>query len=67
MECDYAELSKMAKANGGSEKLVDVLINSGKRKMFPNISLINEGVISIVDFEEFSHQLKGTVRFIVER
>jgi hypothetical protein len=30
----YAELSKMAKANGGPEKLVDLLFNSGKRKMF---------------------------------
>ena len=35
MVWDYAELSKMAKANGGPEKLVDLLINSGKRKMFP--------------------------------
>ncbi len=35
MAWDYAELSKMAKANGGPEKLVDLLINSGKRKMFP--------------------------------
>lgn len=35
MAWDYAELSKMAKANGGPEKLVDVLIDSGKRKMFP--------------------------------
>lgn len=35
MAWDYAELSKMAKANGGPEKLMDVLINSGKRKMFP--------------------------------
>lgn len=35
MSWDYAELSKMAKVNGGPEKLVDVLIDSGKRKMFP--------------------------------
>lgn len=35
MAWNYAELSKMAKANGGPEKLVDLLINSGKRKMFP--------------------------------
>lgn len=35
MAWDYAELSKMAKANGGPEKLVDLLINSGKRKVFP--------------------------------
>lgn len=35
MAWDYAELSKMAKASGGPEKFVDLLINSGKRKMFP--------------------------------
>lgn len=35
MAWDYAELSKMAKANGGPEKLIDLFINSGKRKMFP--------------------------------
>ncbi len=35
MAWDYAELSKMARVNGGPEKLVDLLINSGKRKMFP--------------------------------
>lgn len=39
MAWDYAELSKMAKANGGPEKLVDLLINSGKRKMFPWIGV----------------------------
>lgn len=31
------------------------------------ISLINEGVISYEDLEEFSDQLKKTVRFLVER
>ncbi|MEF9945255.1 MAG: hypothetical protein RR737_01550 [Lachnospiraceae bacterium] len=35
--------------------------------MFNIISLINEGAISIEDLEEFSEQLRGTVRFIVER
>lgn len=35
MSWNYAELSKMAKANGGPEKLVDLLINSGKKKMIP--------------------------------
>lgn len=35
MAWNYAELSKRAKANGGPEKLVDLLIDSGKRKMFP--------------------------------
>lgn len=31
------------------------------------ISLINEGAISYEDFEEFSDELKETVRFLVER
>lgn len=35
MVWDYAESSKMAKANDGPEKLVELLIISGKRKMFP--------------------------------
>ncbi|MEG0806696.1 MAG: multidrug transporter [Anaerovoracaceae bacterium] len=35
--------------------------------IFNIISLINEGAISIEDLEEFSDQLRGTVRFIVER
>lgn len=35
MSWNYAELSKLAKANGGPEKLVDLLINSGKKKMIP--------------------------------
>ncbi|WP_300385781.1 hypothetical protein [Clostridium sp.] len=39
MAWDYAELSKMAKANGGPEKFLDLLINSGKRKMFPFIGV----------------------------
>lgn len=39
MKWDYAELSKMAKANGGPEKFVDLLIKSGKRKMFPFIGV----------------------------
>lgn len=35
MAWDYAELSKMAKANGGPEKYVEVLVNSGKKHMLP--------------------------------
>jgi len=31
------------------------------------IALINEGAISYVDLEEFSDELKETVRFFVER
>ncbi len=36
---NYAELSKLAKSNGGPEKLVDLLVNSGKKSMVPYIGL----------------------------
>ena len=39
MAWNYAELSKMAKASGGPEKLMELLINSGKRKMYPWIGV----------------------------
>jgi hypothetical protein len=35
MTWDYAELSKMAKKNGGPEKLVEILVKSGEKKVFP--------------------------------
>lgn len=35
MKWNYAELSKMAKESGGPEKLVDVLIASGKKEILP--------------------------------
>lgn len=35
MAWNYAELSKMAKENGGPEKFVEILINSGKKQMIP--------------------------------
>ena len=35
MACNYAELSKMAKENGGPEKFVEILINSSKKEMIP--------------------------------
>lgn len=33
MAWDYAELSKMAKNNGGPEKLVEILVRSGEKKV----------------------------------
>lgn len=53
MAWDYAELSKMAKENGGPEKFVDLLINSGKRKMFPWIgAAAAAGVATTVVFQK---------------
>jgi hypothetical protein len=35
MAWNYAELSKLAKKNGGPEKLVELLVKSGQKKMRP--------------------------------
>lgn len=43
MSWDYAELSKMAKENGGPEKLMEILVNSGKKKMIPWIGVAFAG------------------------
>jgi ribosomal protein S18 acetylase RimI-like enzyme len=51
MAWDYAELSKMAKANGGPEKLMDVLINSGKREMFPWLGVAVGDTATITELE----------------
>lgn len=49
MAWDYAELSKMAKVNGGPEKLVDILIDSGKIKMFPWLGVaVAVGVVTTI-------------------
>lgn len=36
---NYANLSKLAKANGGPEELVDKLVNSGKLQMLPWVGI----------------------------
>ena len=35
MAWDYAELSKAAKENGGPEKYIGILVNSGRKQMVP--------------------------------
>lgn len=35
MSWNYAELSKLAKENGGPEEFVEILISSGKKQMIP--------------------------------
>lgn len=47
MSWDYAELSAEAKKNGGPEKLVEKLINSGKAEMVPWIGVAAVGGIAI--------------------
>lgn len=60
MAWDYAELSKMAKANGGPEKLMDVLINSGKKEMFPwlGVAVANAKENSDIIVRKFSGNKK---------
>lgn len=60
MAWNYAVLSKLAKANGGPEKLVDLLINSGKRKMFPWIWVaLTVGVLGTIAVQKVYRYLSG--------
>jgi hypothetical protein len=43
MAWNYAELSKMAKNNGGPEKLVEILVKSGKKKVLPWVGVAFAG------------------------
>lgn len=47
MGWSYAELSKLAKANGGPEKLVELLIKSGEKKALPRIGVAFVGGIAV--------------------
>lgn len=47
MNWNYAELSKLAKSNGGPEKLVDLLVNSGKKKMVPIVGAAVLGGVAL--------------------
>lgn len=50
------------------KKNAGVQLEMSRSNLIPNIiSLINENAISFKDLEEFSDELKGTVRFFVER
>jgi len=51
MTWNYAELSKLAKANGGPEKLVEILIysgvKSGEKKVLPWVGVALAGGVGI--------------------
>lgn len=47
MSWNYAELSKLAKANGGPERLVELLVNSGKKKMIPAVGIAVLGGVAL--------------------
>lgn len=56
---DYADLSVLAKANGGPEALVDKLVNSGKVKMLPWLGVaFGFGAIALKLWQYFK-QLKA--------
>lgn len=46
MGWSYAELSKLAKVNGGPEKLVELLVKSGQKKTYPWIEVAFIGGIA---------------------
>lgn len=61
MKWDYAELSKLAKANGGPEKLIELLVKSGEKKILPWVGFaFAGGVVATVVVQEiieyFSHK-----------
>lgn len=54
---NYAELSKLASECGGPEKLVEVLVNSGKKQMMPWVgvaiaggALLTVGVQKVINY-----------------
>lgn len=47
MSWNYAELSKVAKENGGPEKLVEMLIDSGKKSMVPWLGVALAGGVGL--------------------
>lgn len=69
MSWNYAELSKAAKENGGPEKLVEMLIDSGKKSMVPWLGValaggvgLTIGIQKIVQYlKEKSMQSKSAV------
>jgi hypothetical protein len=53
MAWNYAELSKLAKANGGPEKLIELLVKSGEKKVLPWVGVaFAGGVITTIVVQE---------------
>ena len=56
---NYANLSKLAKANGGPNELVDKLVNSGKVQMIPWIGVaFGCGSIATIILVQYLKELK---------
>ena len=47
MAWNYAELSKLAKENGGPEKLVNILVDSGKKSVYPWLGVAFAGGVAL--------------------
>lgn len=59
MAWNYAELSKAAKENGGPEKLVEMLIDSGKKSMVPWLGVaLASGVGLTIGIQKIMQYLK---------
>lgn len=56
---NYANLSKLAKANGGPEELVDKLVNSGKLQMLPWIGVAFGCGIAATKLVQYFKRLKA--------
>lgn len=56
---DYANLSKLAKANGGPEELIDKLVNSGKIQMLPWIGVAFGCGIAVTKLVQHFKRLKA--------
>jgi len=47
MAWNYSELSKMAKNSGGPEKLVEILVKSGEKRVLPWVGVAFAGGIAL--------------------
>ena len=48
MDWNYAELSRLARENGGPEKLVEILVDSGRKKTIPWVGIAFAGGIVFI-------------------
>lgn len=59
MKWNYAELSKLAKENGGPEKLVELLVDSGKKSVYPWVGVaFTGGVVLTIGVQNAIKYLK---------
>ena len=61
MKWNYAELSKLAKENGGPEKLVELLIESGKKSVYPWIGVAFAGGVAL------TVGVQNTIKYLKEK